>query len=162
VKLVSTFRNSTLTLKQLSSTVGHTEYTAGNEKEMREASFNANKAQTRRPCCRLAAFSIFNCVWLPFSDSGMSAFDFVKKFDAYPKTLDDFRVKTYAGAVGMDESIFFFCGRGCRSKSVHSHGRELADHPSPRRVRVQLLPVGGHRLVPASGRDPRRAHEHQL
>ena len=31
---------------------------------------------------------------------GSSLFEKLRRFDAYPKTLEDFRVKTYGGAVG--------------------------------------------------------------
>lgn len=36
-----------------------------------------------------------------------SAFDFLKKFDAYPKTLEDFRIKTFYGAISEIFSEFF-------------------------------------------------------
>ena len=32
----------------------------------------------------------------------------LKQFDAYPKTLEDFRVKTFAGALGMSFELCFF------------------------------------------------------
>lgn len=31
----------------------------------------------------------------------------LKQFDAYPKTLEDFRVKTFAGALGMSFELYF-------------------------------------------------------
>ena len=30
-----------------------------------------------------------------------SLFDHLKTFDAYPKTLDDFRIKTFSGGTGI-------------------------------------------------------------
>lgn len=40
-------------------------------------------------------------------DSGLASR--IKQFDAYPKTLEDFRVKTFGGAVGKEKvSIVLF------------------------------------------------------
>lgn len=44
----------------------------------------------------------------PFRPVPMEALGKLKQFDAYPKTLEDFRVKTCGGATGRSRS-----GRGC-------------------------------------------------
>ena len=42
-----------------------------------------------------------------------SLFSNIKKFDAYPKTLEDFRVKTIGGAIGIDDLYHIITSSSC-------------------------------------------------
>lgn len=44
----------------------------------------------------------------------------LKQFDAYPKTLEDFRVKTFAGALGMSFELYFVFHNSFFSKAMIS------------------------------------------
>lgn len=54
----------------------------------------------------------------PFRLVPMEALGKLKQFDAYPKTLEDFRVKTCGGATGRPQR-----GRGCGDRGVEELGR---------------------------------------
>lgn len=53
----------------------------------------------------------------PFRPVPMEALGKLKQFDAYPKTLEDFRVKTCGGATGRSRR-----GQGCKEGAVLAFG----------------------------------------
>lgn len=53
----------------------------------------------------------------PFRPVPMEALGKLKQFDAYPKTLEDFRVKTCGGATGKQQR-----GQGCGEGAVLEFG----------------------------------------
>lgn len=50
----------------------------------------------------------------------------MKTFDAYPKTLEDFRVRTTSGAIGASGNLFIFWEYGSKPRSWAQRRLDLA------------------------------------
>ncbi|CAD5112590.1 DgyrCDS1803 [Dimorphilus gyrociliatus] len=71
-----------------------------------------------------------------------SVFDFLKKFDAYPKTLEDFRIKTFYGAIITIVSGIFMFGLFVSELSyylsVEVHSELLVDATLDQKVKINF------------------------